>query len=74
VVGPSCKGVVDLDAPVGDNLRNIAKSLDRKVDDLVIIVLEHPRHEKLIADIRKAGARIRLISLQFLLNDLLQSA
>ena len=62
VVGPSCKGAVDLDAPVADNLRNIAKSLDRKVDDLVIIVLERPRHEKLIADIRKAGARIRLIS------------
>src|ERR1700693_4483188 len=62
VVGPSCKGAVDLDAPVADTLRNIAKALDRKVDDLVIIVLERPRHEKLIADIRKAGARIRLIS------------
>jgi fructose-1,6-bisphosphatase II len=62
VVGPSCKGAVDLDAPVADNLRNIAKSLDRKVDDLVIVVLERSRHEKLIADIRKAGARIRLIS------------
>jgi fructose-1,6-bisphosphatase II len=62
VVGPSCKGAVDLDAPVADNLRNIAKSLDRQVEDLVIIVLERPRHEKLIADIRKAGARIRLIS------------
>jgi len=62
VVGPASKGAVDLDAPVADNLRNIAKSLDRKVDDLVIIVLERPRHEKLIADIRKAGARIRLIS------------
>jgi fructose-1,6-bisphosphatase/sedoheptulose 1,7-bisphosphatase-like protein len=62
VVGPSCKGAVDLDAPVADNLRNIAKSLDREVDDLVIIVLDRPRHERLIADIRKAGARIRLIS------------
>src|ERR1700731_277117 len=49
VVGPSCKGAVDLDAPVADNLKSIAKRLDR------------PRHEKLIADIRKAGARIRLI-------------
>src|SRR5579864_1865990 len=61
VVGPSCKGAVDLDAPVADNLKSIAKRLDRDVDDLVIIVLDRPRHEKLIADIRKAGARIRLI-------------
>src|SRR5215472_2832117 len=61
-VGPSCKGAVDLDAPVAYNLRNIAKSLDRKVDDLVIVVLDRPRHGRLIADIRKAGARIRLIS------------
>lgn len=62
VVGPSCKGTVELDAPVEHNLKAIAKSLDRDVEDLVIIVLDRPRHEKLIADIRKAGARIRLIS------------
>src|SRR5712672_967792 len=61
VVGPSCKGAVELDAPVSDNLKSIAKRLDRDVEDLVIIVLDRPRHEKLIADIRKAGARIRLI-------------
>src|SRR5438270_1805760 len=61
VVGPSCKGAVDLDAPVSDNLKSIAKRLDRDVEDLVIIVLDRPRHEKLIAEIRKAGARIRLI-------------
>src|SRR5271169_4831441 len=61
VVGPSCKGVVDLEAPVGHNLKVIAKVLGRKVEDLVIIILERPRHEKLIEDIRKAGARIRLI-------------
>jgi fructose-1,6-bisphosphatase II len=61
VVGPSCKGAVDLDAPVADNLKSIAKRLDRDVDDLTIIVLDRPRHEKLIGDIRKAGARIRLI-------------
>jgi fructose-1,6-bisphosphatase II len=61
VVGPSCKGAVELDAPVADNLKAIAKRLDRDVDDLVIIVLDRPRHEKLIADIRQAGARIRLI-------------
>jgi fructose-1,6-bisphosphatase class II len=61
VVGPSSKHAVHLDASVEDNLNAIAKCLDRDVDDLVIIVLDRPRHEKLIEDIRKAGARIRLI-------------
>ena len=61
IVGPSCKGAVDLDAPVADNLKAVAKRLDRDVEDLVVIVLDRPRHEKLIADIRAAGARIRLI-------------
>ena len=61
VVGPSCKNAVDLDAPVADNLKNIAKRLERDVEDLVVIVLDRPRHEKLIHDIRAAGARIRLI-------------
>jgi len=60
-VGPTSKGAVDLDAPVAENLRAIAKRLDRDVEDLVIIVLDRPRHEKLINDIRAAGARIRLI-------------
>lgn len=62
VVGPSCKGAVDLDAPVADNLKAIAKRLDRHVKDLVVVVLDRPRHQKLIDEIRKAGARIRLIS------------
>ncbi|HJT01652.1 MAG TPA: class II fructose-bisphosphatase [Terriglobales bacterium] len=61
VVGPSCHGAVDLDAPVRDNLKNIARRLGRDVDDLVVVVLDRPRHEKLITEIRKAGARIRLI-------------
>src|SRR5437763_7080355 len=61
VVGPSCKNAVELDAPVADNLRNIARRLHRGVDDLVVMVLDRPRHEKLINDIRKAGARIKLI-------------
>jgi fructose-1,6-bisphosphatase II len=61
VVGPSCKGAVDLDAPVADNLKAVAKRLDRDVDDLVVMVLDRPRHEKLIGDIRAVGARIRLI-------------
>ena len=62
VVGPSCKGMVDLEAPVGHNLAVIAKVLGRRVEDLVIVILDRPRHEKLITDVRKAGARIRLIS------------
>jgi fructose-1,6-bisphosphatase class II len=61
VVGPASKGAVDLDAPVKDNLRAIARRMERNVEDLVVIVLDRPRHEKLIADIREAGARIRLI-------------
>src|SRR5437870_10274116 len=62
VVGPSCKGAVELDAPVPHNLRAIARRLDRDVEDLVVIVLDRPRHEKLVNDIRASGARIRLIA------------
>jgi fructose-1,6-bisphosphatase II len=61
VVGPSSKDAVDLDAPVHENLRAIARCLGRHVEDLVVVVLERPRHEQLIADIRATGARIRLI-------------
>src|SRR6201988_1513165 len=61
VVGPSSRDVVDLDAPVRFNLRAIAQSLGRSVEDLVVIVRARPRHEKLIAEIRATGARIRLI-------------
>lgn len=62
IVGPSSKGAVDLDAPPKDNLRAIARRLNRDVEDLVVIVLDRPRHQKLIAQIREAGARIKLIS------------
>jgi fructose-1,6-bisphosphatase II len=62
VVGPAAKGSVDLEAPVKHNLKAIARRLQRGVDDLVVVVLDRPRHEQLIADIRAAGARIRLIS------------
>jgi len=62
VVGPSAKGAVSLDAPVSENLQAIARSLERDVEDLVVIVLDRPRHEELIAQIRATGARIRLIS------------
>jgi len=62
IVGPAAKGSVDLDAPVKQNLKSIARRLQRGVDDLVIVVLDRPRHQQLIAEIREAGARIRLIS------------
>jgi len=62
VVGPSCKDAVDLDAPPADNLKAIARRLSRDVSDLVVVVLDRPRHQKLIDEIRAAGARIRLIS------------
>jgi fructose-1,6-bisphosphatase class II len=62
IVGPSAKGAVELDAPVKHNLKAIARRLQRGVDDLVVVVLDRPRHQQLMADIREAGARIRLIS------------
>ena len=61
VVGPSSKDHVSLDAPVHENLKAIARCLGRSVEDLVVIVLDRERHQKLIADIRATGARIRLI-------------
>src|SRR5207244_4494668 len=61
VVGPTSKDVVSLDAPVADNLKAIASALGRDLDDLVVIVLDRPRHERLVEDIRATGARIRLI-------------
>ncbi|MGI8878765.1 MAG: class II fructose-bisphosphatase [Candidatus Limnocylindria bacterium] len=61
VCGRPARGKVDLDRPVAENLSIIADSLNRDVEDLAVIVLDRPRHEKLIADIRAAGARIKLI-------------
>jgi fructose-1,6-bisphosphatase class II len=61
VVGPTSRDQVSLDAPVHENLKAIARCLGRSVVDLVVIVLDRPRHDKLIADIRATGARIRLI-------------
>ncbi len=62
VVGPTARGTIHIDAPVAENLRNIAAAFERQVNDLTVVVLDRPRHEQLIADIRAAGARIRLIS------------
>jgi fructose-1,6-bisphosphatase class II len=62
IVGPAAKGAIHIDATVKENLKAIATRLGRAISDLVVIVLERPRHEKLIEDIRSAGARIRLIT------------
>jgi fructose-1,6-bisphosphatase class II len=61
VVGPTSKHAVSLDASVADNLAAIAKCLHRDVEDLVVIVLDRPRHADLIKEIRASGARIQLI-------------
>ncbi len=61
-VGPEAKGVIDIEAPVKENLRRIAKAKGMHIEDLTVIVLDRPRHEQLIRDIREAGARIRLIT------------
>lgn len=61
IAGPACRDALDLDAPVKYNLRAIAHCLDRKINEIVVMVLDRPRHEELISQIRAAGARIRLI-------------
>jgi fructose-1,6-bisphosphatase class II len=61
VAGPACRGALDLEAPVEENLKAIASCLNRDIDDLVIVVLDRPRHQKLISEIRRTGARIQLI-------------
>jgi len=60
VVPAEARHAASLDAPVKDNLKRIAKALDKDVDDLVVFVLDKPRHVKLIREIREAGARIEL--------------
>jgi fructose-1,6-bisphosphatase II len=61
-VGPEARDVIDLDAPIVDNLHKIARAKGEDVQDLTIVILDRPRHEKLIAEVREVtGARIRLI-------------
>jgi len=60
-VGPQAKGKIDIEAPVSDNIKIIAKAMGKDIDDLTTIVLDRPRHNDLVAEIRKMGARIRLI-------------
>ena len=60
-VGPKAKGVVSLEATVEDNLSAVGKALGKSVEDLTVVILDRPRHEELIARVRKMGARIHLI-------------
>ena len=61
VVGATCKGRVDIEAPIRDTIEIVARCYGRAVRDTTVIVLDRPRHEELIEEIRSAGARIRLI-------------
>ena len=61
VVGPDVADRVDIRLPIRENLRRIAKAKKRYVEDLTVIMLDRPRHEELIAEVRSTGARIRLI-------------
>ena len=61
-VGPDAAGHIDIDAPVGENLESVARAKGIAVRDVTVVVLDRPRHEDLIAEVRRVGARIRLIS------------
>lgn len=60
-VGPEAKGMIDIEKPITENLKAIAKAKGKDVEDLTTIILDRPRHDDMIAEIRKAGARIRQI-------------
>ncbi|HEY4693859.1 MAG TPA: class II fructose-bisphosphatase [Bellilinea sp.] len=60
-VGPEAKDVIDIEAPVEDNLRQVAKATGQDVDDLLVVILDRPRHAELISRVREFGARITLI-------------
>jgi fructose-1,6-bisphosphatase II len=61
VVGAECKGLVDITQPPRINVRLMAKALGKDIDEITIGILDRPRHEKLIAEIREVGARVHLI-------------
>lgn len=61
-VGPEAVGKIDINASVTDNLKAVAKAKNKDIEDVVATVLNRPRHEKIIAELREAGARIKLIN------------
>ena len=60
-VGPQARGAIDINAPVSENIRNVAHALKKEVEDITVVVLDRPRHKELIRQIRETGARIKLI-------------
>jgi fructose-1,6-bisphosphatase II len=60
-VGERARGAIDIDAPVADNIKSVAKALSKDIDDVTVVVLDRPRHKELIRQIRATGARIKLI-------------
>lgn len=60
-VGPEAKGKINIEAPIAENLKAIARAKHKEVEDLTCVILDRPRHAEMIAEIRRAGARIRLI-------------
>jgi fructose-1,6-bisphosphatase II len=61
-VGPEAVDAIDITAPIGENVRSVAKAKHSSVSDLTVCILDRPRHEQLITEVREAGARIRLIT------------
>ncbi len=61
-VGAECKGRVFLDAPVKENLRQVAKALDKSIHEVTVVILDRERHQQIIDEVRSVGARIKLIS------------
>jgi len=61
-VGPDAADVIDITAPIAENINRVAKVKNSSVADLTVCILDRPRHQQLMADVRAAGARIRLIS------------
>ncbi|HZR41335.1 MAG TPA: class II fructose-bisphosphatase [Ktedonobacteraceae bacterium] len=61
-VGAAMKHVIDINAPVPVNLDRIARARDAHIDDLTVVILDRPRHQELIRQVREVGARIRLIT------------
>lgn len=59
--GPAAKGVIDLDATPEENITRVAQKLHKAVSDLVVVIMDRPRHADLIAEVRRIGARIQLI-------------
>ena len=62
VTGPGAEGAVDLDAPVADNIRAVARAKGGAPGDVTVVILDRPRHEQLAKEVREAGARIRFIT------------